>query len=226
MDERPTVGLIGRAPGERRGTRSTRRSGASRMRCARSATPSRRSGCRGARAGSANASWITAGLRPGGCLRLDERLVHARPARGDRERRLPGRALLHVLRRDRLLPADQDGRLGGPPPAVDDDPPSRGQGAASSRASRASALTHGSSTRASTSPRPTARCTSAPCCCGLRCARCTGDPASAADRSRPPTAESSRRFSAGCPCPTDRRAASRPHRPDQRQLRPRARNGR
>ena len=47
-------------------------------------------------------------VRPRGRVRLDQRVVHARAPRGDRERRLLGRALLHVLRGDRLLPAHQD----------------------------------------------------------------------------------------------------------------------
>ena len=45
-----------------------------------------------------------------------------------RERRLLRRAVLHLLRRDRFLPADQGRGLGDPAPAADDDPPSRRQG--------------------------------------------------------------------------------------------------
>ena len=63
-----------------------------------------------------------------GRLRLDVRVVHARAPRGARERRLLRRALLHLLRGDRPLPAHQAGRLGDPPPAADDDPPPRRQG--------------------------------------------------------------------------------------------------
>src|SRR3954452_5047102 len=67
-------------------------------------------------------------LRHRGRVRLGERVVHAGPPRGDRQRRLPRRALLHVLGRDGPLPPDQDGRLGDPQLAGDDDHPSRQEG--------------------------------------------------------------------------------------------------
>ena len=54
--------------------------------------------------------------------------LHDRPPRGARGRRLARRALLHLLGGDRPLLPDQGERLGGSPPAVDDDHPPRGQG--------------------------------------------------------------------------------------------------
>ena len=76
-----------------------------------------------------HASWLgervldAAALRPRNALRLDSRLVHARTQGGDRRRRRDGRAVLPLLRGDRLLPSDAAGRLGGRPPSPDDDLP-------------------------------------------------------------------------------------------------------
>ena len=71
-------------------------------------------------------------VRPGGRLRLDVGVVHARTARGTRVRGLPRRALLHLQRGARPLPAHQARRLEGVPPPGDDDRPLRGEGRDSS----------------------------------------------------------------------------------------------
>ena len=55
-------------------------------------------------------------LRAGARVRLDLGLLHARPPRGAAERRAARRALLHLLRGARPLPADQARRLASPPP--------------------------------------------------------------------------------------------------------------
>ena len=74
-----------------------------------------------------HASWLgervldARALRPRDPLRLDSRLVHARTQGGDRRRRRHGRAVLSLLRGDRLLPSDATGRLGGRPSSPDDD---------------------------------------------------------------------------------------------------------
>ena len=56
-------------------------------------------------------------------LRLDRRVVHARTQSCARRRRAYGRAVLPLLRGDRLLPSDATGRVGGRPSSPDDDPP-------------------------------------------------------------------------------------------------------
>ena len=54
-------------------------------------------------------------------LRLDRRFVHAGTQGGDRRRRCHGRAVLSLLRGNRLLLSDATGRLGGRPSSPDDD---------------------------------------------------------------------------------------------------------
>ena len=61
-------------------------------------------------------------------MRLDFGVVHAREAGGPRERRLPGRTLLHLQRGARPLSAHQASGLEGLPSPGYDDRPSRRQG--------------------------------------------------------------------------------------------------
>ena len=82
-----------------------------------------------------------------GRVRLDLGLVHVLPARGAAERRAARRALLHLLRGARPLPAHEARGLGDPPPADDDDRPPRRQGRAAAEDGRPGRL-HATAVRA------------------------------------------------------------------------------
>ena len=102
------------AGGSSRSTRTvrwTRRCGDFRRPFARSPSASARKGFRFTARGSESGCW-TAHSTTVKLLRLDSRLVHARAEDGGRRRRRDGRAVLPLLRGDRLLPPDTARRAG------------------------------------------------------------------------------------------------------------------
>ena len=128
MDDRPDGRPGRRPPADRRRHAVADDPLLPERRRARSARRSPRSAGRAAPRWAGERELDLDALRPRARLRLDLGLVHARPPRGAARRRPARRALLHLLRGDRSLPAGQAGRLGDPPPAVDDDRPPRRQG--------------------------------------------------------------------------------------------------
>ena len=147
------------------------------------------------------ASWLgeretpDGAVRPRDRVRLDFRLVHALAHGSLVERGLDGRAVFHLQRGARSLPAHQEGGVGDPAPALDDDPAPCGQGRSQAEYGRAGRIRSAAARSQAlwvVPPKRVHRRACAPLPPALRCTtprrrRCTrrGGPSSVCDRARP-----------------------------------------